>query len=34
QRVELAQPLADIVLSESQASSCTAYTLTVGGSDE
>ena len=34
QRVELAQPLADIVLSESQASNCIAYTLTVGGSDE
>lgn len=34
QRVELAQPLADMVLNESQASSCIAYTLTIGGSDE
>lgn len=34
QRVELAQPPADIVLSKQQAGYCTAYTLTVGGSDE
>lgn len=34
QRVELTSPLADIVLDASQASSCTGYHLTVGGSDE
>ena len=34
QRVELAQPVADIVLSDYQASHCTEYTITVGGSDE
>ncbi|EKM4700218.1 baseplate assembly protein [Enterobacter roggenkampii] len=34
QRVELAQPVADIVLSEYQASHCTEYTITVGGYDE
>lgn len=34
QRVELAQPLADMVLSDSQASNCTGYTITVGGYDE
>ncbi len=34
QRVELALPAADIVLDKTQASLCTAYTLSVGGSDE
>ncbi|AEX53119.1 baseplate assembly protein J [Rahnella aquatilis CIP 78.65 = ATCC 33071] len=34
QRVELAQPLADMVLDDSQASNCTGYTITVGGYDE
>lgn len=34
QRVELAQPVADIVLSDYQASRCTEYTITVGGYDE
>ncbi|MEG1112869.1 MAG: baseplate assembly protein [Hafnia sp.] len=34
QRVELAQPVADIVLSAYQASHCTEYTITVGGYDE
>ncbi|HDS5549389.1 TPA: baseplate assembly protein [Klebsiella aerogenes] len=34
QRVELASPQADIVLSKSQASNCTAYQITIGGSDE
>lgn len=34
QRVELKSPLADIVLDETQASSCSHYQLTVGGSDE
>jgi len=34
QRVELAAPQADIVLSKSQASSCIDYQITVGGSDE
>lgn len=34
QRVELAQPVADIVLSDYQASHCTKYTITVGGYDE
>ena len=34
QRVELAAPLADIVLNNTQASFCTRYTITVGGSDE
>lgn len=33
-RVELAQPVADIVLSDYQASHCTEYTITVGGYDE
>lgn len=33
QRVELAQPVADIVLSDYQASHCTEYTITVGGYD-
>lgn len=34
QRVELAQPVADIVLDETQASYCSDYNLTVGGADE
>ncbi|MBF7997131.1 baseplate assembly protein [Rahnella laticis] len=34
QRVELSSPLADIVLDKTQASLCTSYSLTVGGSDE
>ena len=34
QRVELAQPPADIVLSDYQASHCTQYTIAVGGYDE
>ncbi|EAT7749593.1 baseplate assembly protein [Salmonella enterica] len=34
QRVELAQPVSDIVLSDYQASHCTEYTITVGGYDE
>src|SRR5471030_2959262 len=34
QRVELSAPVADIVLDKTQASLCTAYTLSVGGSDE
>ncbi|HGL5846715.1 TPA: baseplate assembly protein [Enterobacter hormaechei] len=34
QRVELAQPVAEIVLSDYQASHCTEYTITVGGYDE
>ena len=34
QRVELAQPVADTVLSDYQASHCTEYTITVGGYDE
>ncbi|ACS85879.1 baseplate assembly protein [Musicola paradisiaca] len=34
QRVELTQPAADIVLDDTQASYCTQYTLTVGGTDE
>nr|DAI77373.1 MAG TPA: baseplate assembly protein [Caudoviricetes sp.] len=34
QRVELASPQADIVLSKSQASNCTGYQITIGGSDE
>ncbi|HGH3381608.1 TPA: baseplate assembly protein [Klebsiella quasipneumoniae] len=34
QRVELAQPVADIVLSDYQASHCTEYTITVSGYDE
>lgn len=34
QRVELAAPQADIVLSKSQASNCIDYQITVGGSDE
>ncbi|WP_099061760.1 baseplate assembly protein [Serratia sp. BW106] len=34
QRIELKSPAADIVLDETQASSCSRYQLTVGGSDE
>lgn len=34
QRVELAAPNADIVLSQYQASWCTEYTITAGGTDE
>ncbi|KFK93375.1 MULTISPECIES: baseplate assembly protein [unclassified Serratia (in: enterobacteria)] len=34
QRVELKSPKADMVLDETQASKCTRYTLTIGGSDE
>lgn len=34
QRVELAAPLTDIVLSKYQASFCTEYTITAGGTDE
>ncbi|MGU3447590.1 baseplate assembly protein [Enterobacteriaceae bacterium C34A] len=34
QRVELAAPLADIVLSKYQASYCTEYSITAGGTDE
>ena len=34
QRVELAQPVADMVLDDTQASHCTGYTITVGGDDE
>lgn len=34
QRVELAQPPADIVLDKTQASYCNHYSITVGGSDE
>lgn len=34
QRVELAAPLNDIVLGKSQASNCTGYQITIGGSDE
>ncbi|MFG6076066.1 baseplate J/gp47 family protein [Erwinia sp. OPT-41] len=34
QRVELAQPAADVVLDKTQAAYCTGWALTVGGSDE
>lgn len=34
QRVELAAPVADIVLDATQASFCSAYSVTVGGNDE
>ncbi|MEC5345085.1 baseplate assembly protein [Brenneria populi] len=34
QRVELASPAADIVLDDTQASYCAAYTLTLGGEDD
>ncbi|MDO6408665.1 baseplate assembly protein [Pantoea phytobeneficialis] len=34
QRVNLIQPVADVVLDKTQAAYCTGYVLTVGGSDE
>ncbi|MGP6378192.1 baseplate assembly protein [Yersinia bercovieri] len=34
QRVDLAAPIADVVLDKTQAAYCTGYTLTAGGSDE
>lgn len=34
QRVELVAPVADIVLNETQASYCTAYSVNIGGNDE
>lgn len=34
QRVELAQPAADVVLDKTQAAYCTGWSITVGGSDE
>ncbi|QLH62779.1 baseplate assembly protein [Serratia symbiotica] len=34
QRVDLASPQTDIVLNKSQASNCTGYRITIGGSDE
>jgi phage-related baseplate assembly protein len=34
QRVELAQPAADVVLDETQAAHCTGVTVVIGGSDE
>lgn len=34
QRVELASPLADVVLDKTQAASCTGWTVTSGGTDE
>lgn len=34
QRVNLIQPVTDVVLDKTQAAYCTGYTLTVGGSDE
>lgn len=34
QRVNLIKPVADVVLDKTQAAYCTAYTLSVGGSDE
>ncbi|WP_380184848.1 baseplate J/gp47 family protein [Kalamiella sp. sgz302252] len=34
QRVELAQPAADVVLDKTQAAYCTGYGITIGGSDE
>ena len=34
QRVELAKPLADIVLDDTQASYCADYTIVIGGADE
>ncbi|NIE70336.1 baseplate assembly protein [Pantoea sp. Acro-807] len=34
QRVNLIQPVADVVLDKTQAAYCTGYTLSVGGSDE
>ena len=34
QRVELAAPLADVVLDKTQAASCTGWTVKNGGTDE
>lgn len=34
QRVELASPLADVVLNKTQAASCTQWSVTNGGTDE
>ncbi|CIG07708.1 phage baseplate assembly protein J [Salmonella enterica subsp. enterica serovar Typhi] len=34
QRVELASPLADMVLNKTQAASCTQWSVTNGGTDE
>ena len=34
QRVELVAPVADIVLDDTQASHCTAYSVNIGGNDE
>jgi len=34
QRVELAEPLADVVLDKTQAANCTDYQIIIGGSDE
>ena len=34
QRVELAAPVADIVLDYTQASWCSEYSVTIGGNDE
>ena len=34
QRVELAAPLADVVLDRTQAAHCTDYNIRIGGSDE
>ncbi len=34
QRVELAEPVADIVLDDTQASWCSDYSVTIGGNDE
>lgn len=34
QRVELAAPVADIVLDDTQASNCTTYSVKIGGNDE
>ena len=34
QRVELAQPAADVVLDATRAAYCTGYAISVGGSDE
>lgn len=34
QRVELAAPVADVVLDKTQAAYCTGYSITIGGSDE
>ena len=34
QRVELAQPAADVVLDDTEAAYCTSTTVVIGGSDE